>query len=169
VTLTGGTSGQINTIAVNGIDLLGGSPVAFVTDLAATAAAAVVTINANQNKYVASSIGAVITLTDIPTSGALHNGYAVAITATGITATTTAMNGGVDAVVTTPEINGVHHRHLVKWALHRGYQKPDAEVYDPGKSARALAEFEDMFGKRPDANYRKRANSSRPHRNVSYA
>jgi len=168
VTLTGGTSGQVSTVTVNGIDILG-SLVAFNTDLATTAADVATQINANQNKFTAAAVGAVITITDIATSGSLHNGWVVAATSIGITTSTSNMTGGVDAVVDTPEINGVHHRHLVKWALHRGYQRPDAETFDPDKSARALLEFENMFGKRPDAAYRKRQNSSRPHRNTSYA
>jgi hypothetical protein len=167
ITLTAGSSGQVNSITVNGIEVLG-SVVAFVTDLPTTAAAIATQINANQRKFVASSLGAVITLTDLPTSGSMHNGYAVAFSATGITATTTALAGGIDAVVTSPEITGIHHRHLVKWALHRGYQKPDSEIYDPEKSDKSLKEFVDMFGERPDASYRKRANSNRPHRNTAY-
>lgn len=167
-TLTAGSSGSVSSVKVNGLDILG-SAVAFITDLTATAAALVAQINLNQNKYVASSVGTTVTLTDIATAGSLHNGYAVAVTATGITATTVAFTGGVDRVATSPEINGIHHRHLIKWALHRAYERPDAETFDPEKSVRALAQFEDYFGKRPDAAMRKRANASRPHRNLSYA
>lgn len=168
VTLTAGTTGTVATVTVNGLDVLG-SPVAFNASLTQTAADVVTQINLNQNKYVASSLGAVITLTDLPTAGSLHNGYAVAATFTGtLAATVTAMAGGIDAVVTSPEINSAHHRHLVKWVLHRAYEKPDAETFDPDKSRRALAQFEEYFGVRPDASMRKRANASRPHRNLAY-
>jgi hypothetical protein len=67
-----------------------------------------------------------------------------------------------------PEINLIHHRHLIKWAKHRAYGKQDSDVQDNEKSAKYESEFEDIFGKRPDANYRKRANSNKPHRNRSY-
>lgn len=51
----------------------------------------------------------------------------------------------------TPEIQAVHHRHLVRWAEHRAYTVPDAETRDPQRAAAALAEFEAHFGLRPDA------------------
>jgi hypothetical protein len=167
-TLATGSSGSVSAVTVNDLDILG-SAVAFDTDLTTTAAALVTQINLNQNKYVASAVGTTVTLTDIATAGSLHNGYAVAVTATGITATTVAFAGGVDRVVTSPEINGMHHRHLIKWVLHRAYERPDAETFDPEKSARALKQFEDYFGVRPDAAMRKRANASRPHRNLAYS
>jgi hypothetical protein len=167
-TLTGGTSGQVNSVSVNGVNVLGGSGIPFDTSLNQTALDVAAQINANQLIYVASALGATVTLTDITGAGSMHNGYAVAVNATSITATTTAFSGGVDAVVTSPEIAAVHHRFLVKWALHRGYQKPDAEIFDATKSQRSLTEFEDYFGKRPDAWKRRRQNASRPHRTLAY-
>ena len=65
-----------------------------------------------------------------------------------------------------PEINAMHHRHLVKWAKHRAYAKRDADTYNEGLSEKYLTEFEDVFGKRPNAAYRKGANANRPHRNI---
>ena len=65
-----------------------------------------------------------------------------------------------------PEINAIHHRHLVKWAKHRAYAKRDADTYNEGLSEKYLTEFEDVFGKRPNAAYRKGANANRPHRNM---
>lgn len=58
-----------------------------------------------------------------------------------------------DADTVEPEIARVHHRMLVHWALHRGYQKPDSETLNPGKATSALADFEAYFGYRnqPDA------------------
>jgi hypothetical protein len=168
VTLTGGTAGTVDTLKINGLDTMGSS-VAFNTSLTQTAADVATQINLNQNKFVASSLNAVITLTDLAGSGSMHNGYSVAATSTTITTSSTALTGGIDAIVTTPEIAGVHHRHLIKWVLHRAYERPDAETFDPDKSARALKQFEDYFGFRPDAANRKRANASRPHRNLAYA
>jgi len=67
-----------------------------------------------------------------------------------------------------PEINDVHHRHLVKWALHRAYSIPDVEILDKDKSSRALAEFDDYFGHRPDADGRKSQNANQPQHNACY-
>lgn len=54
----------------------------------------------------------------------------------------------------TPEIADAHHRHLVQWALFRGFSVPDKEVFDPDRAARAEAEFSRYFGLRPDADLR---------------
>ncbi len=62
----------------------------------------------------------------------------------------------------TPEIGRVHHRHLVQWALHRCYSRPDSEIHDPGRSALALAEFTRFFGIRPDADVRRSFSQNRP-------
>jgi hypothetical protein len=61
-----------------------------------------------------------------------------------------------------PEIAAIHHRHLVNWMLHRAYAKPDSETRDPGKSARAEAEFTKVFGMRPDADLRRAQQANRP-------
>jgi hypothetical protein len=163
-----GTSGSVNNVLVNGADVLG-NQVGFITDLPTTASAVCTQINAYQNRYTATSIGAVITLSDIPDTGAMHNGYSVSVNLTSLTATYTALAGGVDAVVTVPEINPMHHRHLVKWMLYRAYQKADAETLNPDKSAKSLAEFEDYFGTRPDADLRKQQFASTPHASMCYA
>jgi hypothetical protein len=54
----------------------------------------------------------------------------------------------------TPEIAAIHHRHLVQWALYRGYGVPDKEVFDPKRAAQAEADFTRYFGPRPDADLR---------------
>lgn len=64
-----------------------------------------------------------------------------------------------------PEINAIHHRHLLKWVKHRAYAKQDADTMDEVKSQKFLAEFVEKFGEAPDASYRKRRNANRPHRN----
>ena len=64
-----------------------------------------------------------------------------------------------------PEIGRIHHRHLVQWALHRCYSRPDTETFNPGKSATALAEFTRVFGLRPDADYRRASEANRTHSN----
>lgn len=67
-----------------------------------------------------------------------------------------------------PEIGRIHHRHLVQWALHRAYSRPDAEIFNPNKAAIALAEFTRVFGLRPDANYRRSSQANQPHFNKAW-
>lgn len=54
-----------------------------------------------------------------------------------------------------PEIHEAHHLYLVQWALFRAFSVPDAEVFDPSRSAQALAEFEKYFGIRVDSDLRR--------------
>ena len=61
-----------------------------------------------------------------------------------------------------PEIARIHHRHLIQWALHKNYSRPDTEVYDPNRADRALAEFTRVFGIRPDADVRRSSQANRP-------
>lgn len=55
-----------------------------------------------------------------------------------------------------PEIPPEHHRGLVDWMLHRGFNKKDSEQYDPQRAAAALARFEAAFGPRDTANVQRR-------------
>lgn len=64
-----------------------------------------------------------------------------------------------------PEIGRVHHRHLIQWALHRCYSRPDAEINDPGRAAKAEFEFTRVFGLRPDADYRRASQANLPQNN----
>ncbi len=54
-----------------------------------------------------------------------------------------------------PEIHEAHHRHLVHWALHRAFTKPDSETIDPQRAAAAEAAFTRYFGPSPDADLRR--------------
>ena len=54
-----------------------------------------------------------------------------------------------------PEIHEAHHRHLVHWALHRAFTKPDSETIDPQRAATAEAAFTHYFGPRTDADLRR--------------
>lgn len=54
-----------------------------------------------------------------------------------------------------PELNEAHHRHLVHWALHRAFSKPDSETIDPQRAAAAEAAFTHYFGPSPDADLRR--------------
>lgn len=88
VTLNTGASGSVDTLTVDGNEVMG-SATAFNTSLTQTAADVALKINRNpKNKLVvASSAGAVITLTAVHGLGALANGWVVASTATTITKT----------------------------------------------------------------------------------
>jgi hypothetical protein len=59
------------------------------------------------------------------------------------------------AVGRDPEINQIHHRHLIQWALYRVFSIPGMDQTDPVKAATALKEFERYFGPRPDADVRR--------------
>lgn len=54
-----------------------------------------------------------------------------------------------------PAIHREHHRHLIQWALHKGFSVPDMEAFDPNRSAQAERAFEDYFGLRPSADLRR--------------
>lgn len=64
-----------------------------------------------------------------------------------------------------PEIHEIHHEGLLQWAFHRAYSVPDADTFNPGKAKEAEDSFIRMFGRRPNADLRRRQNANRPHRN----
>lgn len=76
----------------------------------------------------------------------------------------TALSADGDA----PAINGAHHRHLVQWVLHRVFGLPDSELFDAGKSARALGEFEAYFGLPVDSDLRRSTRHDTEHSNVAF-
>lgn len=99
VDLTGGASGSVNTLTVNGIEIMG-SATNFNTSLAQTAQDVATKINNNpKNLLFTASVSATdkIDITAKPGLGALANGWVVASTTTTITKTDTNMAGGVDA------------------------------------------------------------------------
>lgn len=73
-----GASGSVNTITVNGIDILGAA-VNFITDATATAAAVVAEINKNPKNtmFVASNVAGAVTLTAVNGLGTLPNTWVV--------------------------------------------------------------------------------------------
>lgn len=99
VTLNSGASGSVNTLTVNSLEIMGAA-VSFNTSLTQTAADVAAQINAyhSMQEYVASSSGAVVTITALPGSGTGPNGFVVASTATTITKTDVNMASGVAAV-----------------------------------------------------------------------
>ena len=73
-----------------------------------------------------------------------------------------------DSSTESPEIGAANHEQLLHWAEYRCYKRPDAEIHDPGRSDKALAEFTRIFGIRPDADLRKATQSNRQQHNQAY-
>lgn len=96
VTLSG-SSGSVNTITVNGNDILGGA-VSFDSTLAQTALDVAAQINRNKTApdYTATASGAVVTISALPGTGASVNGLVVSGTLTTMTATYGNLAGGVN-------------------------------------------------------------------------
>lgn len=115
VTLTGGASGSVGPITVNGVDVLGGVTVPFDTTLAQTAADIATQINRAKTapEYTATASGAVVTIAALPGTGASVNGFVVSATVSTITATTTNMAGGVN------QVNGLKFDPVVAGVLSK--------------------------------------------------
>ena len=99
VDLTGGGSGSLDTLTVNGIEIMGSST-PFNTSLAQTAADVASKINRNpKNKLFDAFVNAtdVINIRAKPGLGTLPNAWVVASTATTITKTDNNMAGGVNS------------------------------------------------------------------------
>lgn len=106
VTLTGGGSGSVNTVTVNGVNIIPSGSVPFNTSLSQTATDLAAKINADLLaglytgvRYGAAAVGAVVTITADFRAGTLPNGYVVATTTTTITTTTANMSGGTAPTV----------------------------------------------------------------------
>lgn len=100
VTLTGGASGSVDTVTVNGINIIPQGAVAFNTSLTQTATdlAAAINKGLSSPEYTATSSGAVVTIKAMPGTGVGPNGFVVTATLTTLTATYANMAGGVAAV-----------------------------------------------------------------------
>lgn len=94
VTLNTGASGSVDSVTVNGVEILSGS-VPFNTDLPTTATdvATNITANTSSPNYTAIAIGNIITITSL-TLGTSPNGFVILSTATTITTTDVNMSGG---------------------------------------------------------------------------
>ncbi len=97
VTLAG-SAGSVNTVTVNGTNILGPNAVPFDSTLSQTAQDVCTAINNNLSspRYTASAVGAVITIAAKPNAGTAPNGFAVSATLTTLTATYANMAGGVN-------------------------------------------------------------------------
>jgi len=114
VTLSGTTSGSVDTLTLAGIDLIdipGQSTVGYTGSLNATATAVATRINRNpKNKLVVASTtgaSAIITLTARPGLGAVLNGLTIATTSTGLTSTATSNMGQSPGVPGVSTVNGL--------------------------------------------------------------
>lgn len=67
-----------------------------------------------------------------------------------------------------PTINEEHHLPLIHWVLHIAFLRPDAETFDPAKSAMAEAEFTRYFGRKLSADHRRKARANMPHANRTH-
>lgn len=99
LTLTAGSAGTLNTLTVNGVDILG-AIMPFNGTLTQTAADIAAQINRFKSEpdYTATSAGAVVTIMASPGKGTVPNGFVVAATLTTMTATTANLAGGVTPV-----------------------------------------------------------------------
>lgn len=99
MTLTGGASGSVDTITINGVSIMDAA-VPFNTSLTQTAAdcAAMINNSFSSPDYTATSSGAVITFYAMRGTGASPNTFVVAQTLTTITSSDTNMASGVTAV-----------------------------------------------------------------------
>lgn len=97
VTLTGGASGSIDTVTVDGINIIPGGAVPFNTSLTQTATdlAAAINKGLSSPEYTAEAAGQVVTITAMRGTGAGANGFVVTAALTTITATYVNMAGGV--------------------------------------------------------------------------
>ncbi len=100
MTLTGGASGSIDTVTVDGVNIIPQGAVAFNSSLTQTAAdlAAAINLGMSSPEYTATSDGAVVTITAKRGTGAGPNTFVVTATLTTITASYTDMASGVSAV-----------------------------------------------------------------------
>jgi len=74
--------------------------------------------------------------------------------------------GPLKSFTNSPEIALVHHKHLVKWALHRAYLKNDADAHAKVLSDQYLGEFEAYFGIRPKSHKRVAGQINKPQGNT---
>lgn len=109
LTLDTGASGSVDTVLVDGVDLLDGTPIAFSNDLTETASLVVNQINAsciaNGYTYNARNDGATIYIYD--RSGEANDGQVVTYTATTITATPVNFTGGDNNTKSVGAVTGV--------------------------------------------------------------
>ena len=101
VELTGGASGSVDDITVDGVSIMSGAE-SFDTDLDTTATNVAANINAFSTDYTADAVGPLITITAV-LEGTAPNGFVVVSTTTTITTTDTNMSGGETPLLDDPK------------------------------------------------------------------
>ena len=74
----------------------------------------------------------------------------------------------LDCLDDEPEINSLHHVHLIQWALAQAFSVPDAEFFDANRAAMAEQAFTEYFGQRPDSDLRRITREDVPHHVESF-
>lgn len=74
----------------------------------------------------------------------------------------------LDCLDDEPEINNLHHVHLIQWALAQAFSVPDAEFFDANRAAMAEQAFTDYFGQRPDSDLRRITREDVPHHVIPF-
>lgn len=143
VTLTGGSSGSVNTLTVNSVEIMGVA-VPFNTSLTQTAADVAAQINRYKSTpdYTATSSGAVVTIKALPGTGTSPNGFVVASTTTTLTKTDVNMSGGVAAV------NGLAFDNSVSGVM----SKLSTQTWSGVNAATGTAGWFRQYGSVADAN-----------------
>lgn len=74
----------------------------------------------------------------------------------------------LDCLDDEPEINSLHHVHLIQWALAQAFSVPDAEFFDANRAAMAEQAISDYFGQRPDSYLRRITREDVPHHVIPF-
>jgi len=119
VELTGGAGGSVDSITVDGVEIMSGAE-AFDTDLETTAANVAANILANVSipDYSATANGAVIVIT-AETGGTGPNGFVVASGTTTITTADTNLSGGEEVTLNSPGGLVSTNQQFSPWALQK--------------------------------------------------
>lgn len=62
-----------------------------------------------------------------------------------------------------PEINALHHKHLLDWVLYQAFSIPDTEMFDPNRAKLAEERFTRYFGEQTDSDLRRITREDTPH------
>lgn len=72
------------------------------------------------------------------------------------------------AATVSPEIDDLHHRHLIDWVLYKAYSMRNVDKYAPKRADEHYKRFVRYFGYSPDSDRRMDAEANRDHRVKSW-
>ena len=98
VTLDSGAAGSVDGITVDGVEIMS-EAVDYDADLTTTAENVVANINAFQSDYLASNVGAIITITALAYDKTTANGFVIVSSTTTLVSTDVNMASGVTAII----------------------------------------------------------------------